>query len=68
LSGTSFSQDDLDALERALVKGVRVVKYTDKEITYRSLTDMIALRDLLRRELGCTGQTTRIFAKHCRGT
>jgi len=52
MSDDTFTQADLDALEKAIYQGVLQVKYTDKEIRYRSLDDMIKARDLLRHKLG----------------
>jgi hypothetical protein len=34
-SSTAFTQENLTALEKAIVEGVRRVKYTDKEVEYR---------------------------------
>lgn len=49
---TPFTLEALQALESAIVQGVQTVKYTDKEVTYRSLTDMMRVRDLIRSQLG----------------
>ena len=43
---------DLETLEKAIAKGVKSVKYTDKEITYRSIDEMLKARDFLRGLLG----------------
>lgn len=63
----AFSQTDLDALDQAIKEGVSRVKYSDKEVQYRSLGEMIQLRDLMRRELGLQDSTRRIFAQHTKG-
>lgn len=55
---TSWTVKDLEELEKAIVKGVTRVKYTDKEIVYRSLDDMFALRDKVRKSLGCKPKIT----------
>lgn len=56
----NFTAEDLAALEAALAKGVRVVKYTDKEIQYRSVSEMLQIRDLIRSCLGLqTGRGIR---------
>lgn len=49
-SGFTFA--DLTALEKAIAEGVRRVKYTDKEIEYRSLDEMMKARALMRDALG----------------
>lgn len=65
----------LEALEAAIADGVLKVKYTDKEIEYRSLDDMLKARDLIRKKLGlkkdCGGTGLfggrRIIARHSKG-
>ena len=47
-----LTEADLATLEKAIASGVLVVKYTDKEIRYRSIDDMIKARDFTRRKLG----------------
>lgn len=49
---SGFTFERLEALEAAIAEGVTRVKYTDKEIEYRSLDDMMKARDLMRRKLG----------------
>ena len=51
---SNYTLDDLAALEEAIAKGIRSVKYTDKEIVYRSLDEMLRIRDLMRQCLGLT--------------
>lgn len=49
---TAFTKENLYALEQAIVGGELTVKYTDKEITYRSLSDLWKLRELMMKALG----------------
>lgn len=49
---TSWTTEQLQAIEKALAEGVRRVKYQDKEVEYRSLEEMMTLRDAMRRDLG----------------
>ena len=70
-----FTQEKLDALECAIAEGVKKVKYSDKEVEYRSIDEMLRVRDLMMRKLGKT--TTcgkqglfggrRINAEHSKG-
>ena len=53
-STTAFTQENLVALEKSIVEGVRRVKYTDKEVEYRSLDEMLRIRELMRKALGAT--------------
>ena len=48
----AYTQSQLDALEKALAEGAETVKYQDKLVTYRSLDDMLKIRDMMRNELG----------------
>jgi predicted transcriptional regulator len=64
----AFTQTQLDALEEAIAQGVLKVKYQDREVTYNSFKQMTALREMMRRELGLTEQTVRMYAKHSKGT
>jgi thiamine monophosphate synthase len=48
----AFTQDQLDSLEEALASGALTVKYRDKEVTYRSLNEMLKLRDMIATKLG----------------
>lgn len=51
LTSTAFTQENLTALENAIVEGVKKVKYSDKEVEYRSLDEMMRLRNLMKKEL-----------------
>ena len=55
-----FTAQNLKILEDAIATGARKVKYTDKEVEYRSLKEMSAIRSLMRKKLGLTGKTERI--------
>lgn len=48
----SFTQEQLDALEAAIAEGTLTVKYADKEVTYRSLDELLRIRNLISRSLG----------------
>ncbi len=63
----AYTLDDLNKVEEIIANGVEMVKYSDKQIEYRSLDDLKKLRDLIKRELGIQGETTRIKAKFSKG-
>jgi parvulin-like peptidyl-prolyl isomerase len=48
----AYTQAQLAALEAAIAEGALTVKYQDKQVTYRSLDEMIRLRNMMRREMG----------------
>lgn len=52
MSNSSFTQDQLTALEGAIAEGALRVKYSDKEVEYRSLEEMLKIRDMMRNALG----------------
>ena len=51
-SEKGFTLENLKRLERAIAKGVKSVKYTDKEITFHSIDEMLKARDVMRSCLG----------------
>lgn len=53
----SFTQDQLDSLEAAIAEGVLVVEYKDKKVQYRSVDEMLKIRELMREALGKNGST-----------
>lgn len=50
--GMAFTSSQLSALEEAIALGATTVKYADKEVTYRSLSDMMQLASTIRSQLG----------------
>lgn len=45
---------DLTELDTAIKQGALRVRYRDRDVTYRSLEEMLQLRNLMQRELGIT--------------
>lgn len=73
---TSFTQAQLDALESSIADGALKVKYSDKEVEYRSLEEMLKIRDIMRNALGlnkssCSGKGLfggkRLKMEHSKG-
>jgi len=64
----AFTQTQLDRLEEAIAEGVLEVKYQDRTVRYRSLNQMIQLREMMRRELGKRPKTSRVYTKFKKGT
>lgn len=61
---TGFTLEGLTALNEAIITGTRRVRYADKEVEYRTLAEMLALRDVMRRELGLVKGTVRVYPNH----
>jgi hypothetical protein len=47
----AWSASDLLEIENAIKSGTLRVKYSDKEVTYRSLEEMLKIRDLIRKSV-----------------
>lgn len=63
----AYTQTDLDNLEASIKQGALTVRYKDHQVTYRSLEEMLKIRDLMRKELGLVDRTQRVFAKFSKG-
>lgn len=55
----AFTQTQLDALDVAIANGRRVVEYDGRKVEYRSITEMLKLRDLIKQELGLAPKSPR---------
>lgn len=65
----AWTQAQHDALEAAIAEGVMKVKYEDKEVTYRSLSDMMKLLNSMKKSLGLIDASKQaIYPTHSRGT
>lgn len=53
----SFSQTQLDALDAAIASGTLRVSYDGKDITYRSLDELMRVRSMVAGGLGVARQT-----------
>lgn len=62
----AWTQNDLIALEQAIATGARKVKYSDKEVEYRSLDEMYQILNDMKQELG-VGKPRRRYAEHSKG-
>lgn len=60
----SFSQQQFDDLSAAIAEGVTTVSSNGRQVTYRSLKDMMQLRDLMAQELGLSaaGRKRKYFS------
>jgi len=57
-----FSQAGLAAIEEAIAGGYLKVKYDDKEVTYRSLDELLKVRDMIRARLGQGTRSRKYFS------
>lgn len=54
----AFTQTDLDAVEEAIKSGELTVQYQDRRTTYRSIGELLQVRQLIRQELGLANPST----------
>jgi hypothetical protein len=47
----AYTQAHLAAVERAIARGEKVVRYSDRTVEYRSVDELVRARDLIRTEL-----------------
>lgn len=55
----AWTQSQLDALDQAIAEGALTVKYADKQVTYRSLDEMLRIRRLMASALGVSAKSPR---------
>lgn len=48
----AWTAADLEAIEKSIKNGTSRVRYADREITYRSLEELLQLRTIIQAELG----------------
>ena len=64
----AFTQAQLDALDAAIVSGELSVEYPNGSVKYRSLEEMLEIRDLLAGDLGLNdSKITRKYASTSKG-
>jgi hypothetical protein len=56
----AFTLSQLNALEAALVSGQLSVNYDGKSVTYRSVSELLIARNVIRGELMATGQLAAV--------
>lgn len=65
---TNFTHDDLKALDDAIKQGVKTVEYSDRRVEYRTLNEMIRLRNLMKNEVEPENRgPQRVYASHTKG-
>lgn len=64
----AYTQTQLDTLEAAIAEGTLKVEYGDKKVEYRSLNEMIRIRDIMKAELNGLPKQKRTYASFSKGT
>ncbi|MGX1179168.1 hypothetical protein AB7M31_002236 [Pseudomonas sp. IAP-CY TE4608] len=61
----AYTKAHLDAVERAIARGEKIVRYSDRTVEYRTVDELIKARDLIRTELtnaaGPRSRAVRVF-------
>lgn len=63
----AYTADDLGPIERAIASGNLRVRYADREVQYRTLDEMIRIRDLIRGEIDPAKRQTRRYGAFSSG-
>ena len=57
----SFTPKHLDAIERAIARGEKTVRYSDRTVEYRSIDELLKARDEIRTSLSlAAGPRSRV--------
>ena len=64
---SGFTQQDYDALKRAIASGQQQVRFGDRQVTYRSHGEMVRALNMMARELGISRGPNRVFTSFDRG-
>jgi len=59
MATTAYTMDQYNALVAAIALGAKYVKYSDKEVEYRSLAEMSSLKQEMEQQLGISGAPRR---------
>lgn len=67
MAGTTFTLEQYEALNKSIAQGTLTVTYGDKTVTYRSLDEMLRIRNIMATELGLNntgnGRKVGVFSK-----
>ncbi len=57
----AYTKADLATVERAIARGEKIVRYSDRTVEYRTVDELIKARDLIRTELtSAAGPRSRV--------
>lgn len=63
---SAWTQSELEAIEKAIATGVLTVRYQDKQVTYRSMDELIKARSLMIKALKKRGKKS-FYPSHSKG-
>jgi hypothetical protein len=63
----AFTQSDLDAIEAAIKSGTFEVQFADRKVRYRTLDEMMRIRDLIKADVTPSSAVRRVVAEFSKG-
>ena len=67
MANPAFTLEQYNALNNSIAQGTLTVEYGDKTVTYRSLDEMLRIRNIIATELGIfnkgNGRKVGVFSK-----
>ena len=64
----AFTQSQLDAIDSGIASGSTTVSYDGKSVSFRSLDDMLRIRNIIMIALGLTpASSATVLVAHSRG-
>jgi len=57
----AFTQQQIEILEKAIAQGTTRVKYQDREVTYRSLEEMMQILNMMKKALGLASSKIKVI-------
>lgn len=63
----NFTQTNLDAVNKAIASGALTVEYDGQKIIYRSMSELLRARELIKSELASTPRVSHSVASFNRG-
>jgi hypothetical protein len=64
----AFTSADIDALDRAIASGELMVRHGERQVTYRSLDELIKARATIAAEIAASAATSRAYPRYQRAT
>ena len=66
--GSTWTLEDLAAIEAAIASGALEVEYNDRRVKFRSIKDLREARQMIMECLGLVKRGARILCKSSKGT
>lgn len=63
----AYTQKHLDAVEAAIARGEKIVRYADRTVEYRSVNELLQARDVIRTSLASAAGTRSRVVRLCHG-